>query len=157
MAAGKHPRSKNYLPPGLDSIANRVATLTELLNNEYTGTIGSDHRKVSIVLQANNTVSNAYVSLAPYRSEFYLTVPQDPFQLGSLRWADNLAIHEFRHVEQYSNFNHGLSKAFSILLGEQGQAFANALSIPDWFFEAMLYGMKTAFSEQGRGRLPGFF
>lgn len=151
------PAAKIIYPKGLDSIANRIATVTEVLNKEYTATIGSQHRKVSVVLQANNTLSNAYVGLAPYRSEFYLTTPQNPFELGSLRWADNLSVHEFRHVEQYSNFNHGLSKAFSILLGEQGQAFANALSVPDWFFEGDAVWNETAFSRQGRGRLPEAF
>jgi hypothetical protein len=149
--------AKVIYPKGMDSVANRVATITELLNEKYTGTIGNEHRKISVILQANNTVSNSYVGLAPYRSEFYLTTPQDPFELGSLRWADNLSIHEFRHVEQYSNFNHGLSKAFSILLGEQGQAFANSVSVPDWFFEGDAVWNETAFSRLGRGRLPESF
>ncbi|MES2649810.1 MAG: hypothetical protein V4717_23235 [Bacteroidota bacterium] len=149
--------TKIIYPNGLDSIANRVATITELLDKDYSATIGNQHRKVSIVLQANNTLSNAYVGLAPFRSEFYLTPPQNPFQLGSLRWADNLAIHEFRHVVQYNNFNKGLSKFFSVILGEQGQAFANALTIPDWFFEGDAVWNETAFTRQGRGRLPENF
>ena len=151
------PAAKIIYPSGLDSIANRVATITELLNSNYTSTIGNQHRKISLVLQANNTFSNAYVGLAPYRSEFYLTTPQNPFSLGSLRWADNLAVHEFRHVEQYSNFNHGLSKAFSVLFGEEGQAFANSLAVPDWFFEGDAVWNETSFSQQGRGRLPENF
>jgi hypothetical protein len=148
---------KVVFPKGMDSAANRIATVTELLSDKYRGTLGNSHRKISIVLQPNNTLSNAYVQLGPWRSEFYLTAPQNPFELGSQRWADNLAIHEFRHVEQYSNFNVGLSKFMSVLLGQQGQAFANAVSVPDWFFEGDAVWNETAFSRQGRGRLPEFF
>lgn len=151
------PAAKIIYPKGLDSLANRIATVTELVGKEGIGNIGREQRKISVVLQANNTISNAYVGLGPYRSEFYLTVPQNPFELGSQRWIDNLSIHEFRHVSQYSNFNHGLAKVFSILLGQQGQAFANALSIPDWFFEGDAVWNETAFSRQGRGRLPQSF
>jgi hypothetical protein len=148
---------KIIFPQGMDSTANRVAIVTELLSKKYKGTLGERQRKISIVLQPNNTLSNAYVGLGPWRSEFYLTAPQNPFELGSQRWADNLAIHEFRHVEQYSNFNVGLSKFMGVLLGQQGQAFANAVSVPDWFFEGDAVWNETVFSRQGRGRLPEFF
>ena len=144
-------------PKGADSIANRVATITSNLNSKHTSTIGTRLRKVNVVLNTNNTISNAYVQLGPYRSEYYLTQPQDPFSLGSLNWADNLSIHEFRHVQQYSNFNVGISKAASILFGEGGQALFNAMSVPDWFFEGDAVWNETALSKQGRGRLPSFF
>jgi hypothetical protein len=148
------PYARVIFPTGLDSSAARVATITGALLQQDAANIGKEHRKISVVLQANNTISNAYVQLAPYRSEFYLTPPQNPFELGSQRWADNLAVHEWRHVEQNSNFNHGLSKFFSVLLGEQGQAFANALAVPDWFYEGDAVWNETAFSSLGRGRLP---
>lgn len=148
------PYTKVIYPRGLDSVASRVATITSLVMQQDAGSLGNVHRKINLVLQANNTLSNAYVQLAPYRSEFYLTPPQDPFALGGLRWADNLSVHEFRHVQQNSNFNHGFSKVFSVLFGEGGQALANALTVPDWFYEGDAVWNETAFSRQGRGRLP---
>lgn len=144
-------------PEGLDSIASRIATVTQTLQKNYSNTIGSRIRKINIVLQKDATLSNAFVALGPYRSEYYLMPPQNAFPLGAQSWVDNLAIHEFRHAEQYSNFNVGLSKAMSVLFGENGQALANAAAIPDWFFEGDAVYNETLLSEQGRGRLPFFF
>ena len=144
-------------PEGLDSVAQRIASITGRLQRNYSNSIGSTLRKISIVLQKDVTVSNAFVALGPYRSEYYLMPPQNAFELGAQNWADNLAIHEFRHVQQYSNFNVGLSKAFSVLFGEYGQSFANAAAVPDWFFEGDAVYNETMLSEQGRGRLPLFF
>src|SRR5215210_8661014 len=98
-------------PAGLESAGERVATIIHDLQKNHTSTIGSRLRKINIVLQNQTTISNAYVGLGPYRSEFYLFAPQNSFSLGALNWTDNLAVHEFRHVQQYNNFNVGLSKA----------------------------------------------
>jgi hypothetical protein len=144
-------------PAGLDSTAERIAAVTHQLQVKYSHTIGGQIRKVNLVLQNNSTLSNAYVALAPYRSEFYLMPPQNALELGAQNWADNLAIHEFRHVQQYSNFNHGWSKLLSVLFGQDGQAVANAAAVPDWFFEGDAVYNETLLSRQGRGRLPFFF
>ena len=144
-------------PAGFDSLATRIASVTQDLQKNHSTTIGSNIRKVSIVLRPYTTISNGYVALGPFRSEFYLMPPQDALELGAQKWADNLAIHEFRHVQQYSNFRNGLSKTMSVLFGENGQAFANSVSIPDWFFEGDAVYNETSLSYQGRGRLPLFF
>ncbi len=144
-------------PEGLDSIAQRVVAIVNYMHKNYSSTIGGKLRKINIVLQSNTSVTNGYVQLAPYRSEFYLMPPQNAFELGAQNWADNLSIHEFRHVQQYSNFNNGLSKKLSYLLGEEGQDLGNAASIPNWFFEGDAVYNETTLSHQGRGRLPAFF
>jgi len=59
-------------------------------------------------------------------------------------------------VEQYNNFDVGLSHVFKIIFGENGQAFANAISVPDWFFEGDAVYNETLLSRQGRGRVPFF-
>lgn len=144
-------------PEGLDETGKRVASVIHELQKNHASTMGNMVRKVNIVLQNQSTISNAYVGLGPYRSEFYLFAPQNSFELGALNWADNLAVHEYRHVQQYSNFNVGLSKAFSILFGQQGQALANAAAVPDWFFEGDAVFNETVLTNQGRGRIPDFF
>ncbi|HEY0680257.1 MAG TPA: hypothetical protein VGD17_18370, partial [Chitinophagaceae bacterium] len=144
-------------PAGLDSPALRIANLVNVLDRYTYQSIGNRRRKISIVLQPSTTISNAYVALGPFRSEFQMTPQQNSFELGSLPWADNLAIHEYRHVQQYNNFNRGISKVFSVLFGEEGQALANALVVPDWFFEGDAVYQETKVSRQGRGRLPYFF
>ena len=144
-------------PAGLESAGERVAAIIHDLQRNHTATIGNRLRKLNIVLQNQTTISNAYVGLGPYRSEFYLFAPQNSFSLGALSWVDNLSIHEYRHAEQYSNFNIGLSKVASVIFGQQGQALANAAAVPNWFFEGDAVFNETSLSTQGRGRLPNFF
>ena len=151
------PAAKVIFPPGLDSVAKRVASIVQQMNGAIQPTIGYKQKQVSIVLQNQTTIANAYVGLAPFRSEFYLTPEQNSFDIGSLPWHEQLAIHEFRHVQQYNNFNVGLSHTLKVFFGEGGQALGNALSVPDWFFEGDAVFNETHVSEQGRGRLPYFF
>jgi len=144
-------------PKGLDSSAARVAAVEFALSKATLPTIGTHQKRIDIVLHPNTIVSNGYVALGPFRSEFYLTPLQNNFELGSIRWQDMLAVHEYRHVQQYNNFNIGLSHAFRILFGQQGQELANALAIPNWFWEGDAVFQETLVSRQGRGRLPFFF
>ncbi len=144
-------------PRSLDSTAERVANVISWLDKTTPNTIGNQKRKVNLVLQNQTTISNAYVSLAPFRSEFFLTPEINSFEIGSLPWPDQLAIHEFRHVQQYNNFNVGISKLLRILFGEDGQALANGAAIPNWFFEGDAVYNETNVSNQGRGRIPFFY
>lgn len=143
-------------PTGMDGQAQAVANWVHHLQKIDQNSLGGKTRKINLVFQNENTFSNAYVAMAPWRSEFYNTAPQDPFQLGATDWNKNLAIHEYRHVQQYSNFNKGFSRFASIILGQQGLAIANAAAIPDWFFEGDAVYNETLFANQGRGRLPLF-
>ena len=153
----KTPAAKVIFPKGLDSSAFEVADIIQRMNNAIKPTIGTKQKQVNIVLQNQTTIANAYVGLAPFRSEFYLTPEQNSFEVGSLPWAAQLSIHEFRHVQQYNNFNVGFSRFLRILFGEGGQALGNDLAIPNWFFEGDAVFNETLVSEQGRGRLPYFF
>ena len=144
-------------PTGLDSQAQNVAAIVHRLARTTRPTIGPRQRKIDIVLQNQTTIANGYVGLAPFRSEFQLTPEQNSFDLGSLPWPSMLAIHEYRHVQQYNNFRVGLSGAFYYLFGEGGQAFANSLAVPNWFWEGDAVYQETLVSDQGRGRLPWFF
>ncbi len=143
-------------PATVQSQAKRIAGMLEQMSVAHTQGIGKRLDKINIVLQPYTTVSNGYVGLAPYRSEFFLTPPQDAFALGTNNWANTLALHEFRHVQQYSNFNKGGSAAMGFLFGQAGRAVANALAVPDWFFEGDAVVNETALSAQGRGRTPLF-
>lgn len=136
--------------------AERVATLVHKMAADTTARLGNRLRKINMVLHQNTTLANGYVGLAPFRSEFYLVPSSEIFEFGNMPWHENLAIHEYRHVQQYNNFNHGLTKIFRIIAGEGGQALANALTIPDWFFEGDAVWAETAFTEMGRGRRPYF-
>ena len=144
-------------PSGLDSQALQVFSIVQTLGKNTLPTIGNRVHKINIIFQNQTTISNGYVQLAPFRSEFELTAEQNSFDLGSLPWQQQLAIHEYRHVQQYNNYRVGLSKAFFYLFGEGGQELANSIAIPNWFWEGDAVYQETLVSRQGRGRLPYFF
>lgn len=144
-------------PRGLDSQARRIAGIVKLLNDSTAQTIGGQQQKWNIILQNQLTIPNAYVRLAPLMSELYMTPDQNNFTTGSLRWGDNLIIHESRHMQQFSNFNKGFTKVFSFFLGEEGQLLANGMTVPDYFFEGDAVWQETLVSTQGRGRMPSFY
>ena len=150
-------KARVIFPVGLDSQAKRIARIMKLLSDTTATTIGGQQKKWNIILQNQLTISNAYVRLAPRMSEFYMTPGQDNFSTGSLRWDDNLIIHENRHMQQFSNFNKGFTKVFSFLLGEEGQLLANGMTVPDYFFEGDAVWQETLVSRQGRGRMPSFY
>jgi hypothetical protein len=151
------PQAKIIFPKGLDSQANHIANTIATAAASTTNTIGGKTKKWNIVLQHQTIVPNAYVRMGPRRSEFYLTPDFDNITSGSLRWDELLANHEYRHIQQFTNFNNGLAKLFSFLLGQQGQLLANGMTIPDYFFEGDAVYQETMLSGQGRGRLPAFF
>lgn len=150
------PHFRVIFPKGMGVAASRVASIGERVLKASASTIGDKKRKIDIVLQNQTMVSNGYVGLAPWRSEFFLTPLQNSLQLGSLNWLDMLALHEIRHVQQYANFRKGISKWAYLIAGEQGLALANSAAVPDWFYEGDAVFQETLLSHQGRGRLPSF-
>lgn len=151
------PHSRVIFPGGLDSVATRITNIISFIAQPTQKTIGNRSKKINIILQNQTVVSNGYVALGPFRSEFFMTPQQNSFEMGSIPWPDQLAIHEYRHVEQYNNFNVGLSKLMGIVFGEEGRALANNAAIPNWFYEGDAVYNETNVSEQGRGKLPEFF
>ena len=142
-------------PEGRDSTAQKVASIIHFLAVQN-NSLGGRHNKINIVLQNQSTIANGYVGLGPYRSEFFLTPSFNNFDLGSIAWAEGLALHEYRHVQQFSNFRVGLSNAMYYLFGEEGLAVAINAAIPDWFYEGDAVYNETVHSQQGRGRIPFF-
>ena len=143
-------------PVGIDSTAQRVSNIVHWLAKYNPAALGSQVRKINIVLQTQTTISNAYVSLAPFRSEFYLTPSLSNFDIGSINWPEELAVHEFRHVEQFNNFRNGISKLAYYLFGEEGLLVAVNAAVPDWFFEGDAVYNETITTNQGRGRVAFF-
>lgn len=165
---GGHPPSQKWrqidtdtvriiFPPGIEEEAAKVATIIHRLGRTTYPTIGSKLKKISVVLQNRTTLSNGYVGLGPWRSEFYLTPMQNSFELGSIPWASSLALHEFRHVQQYSNTRKGISSVVYAIFGEQALDLVSSAALPNWFWEGDAVHQETIESNQGRGRLAYFF
>ena len=164
---GGHPKGLNWrildadairiiYPEGMKPQANRVASIIDYMHLNNRQSIGPEHHKIGMVIQNQTVIPNGYVGLAPFRSELFSTPPQSATLLGSLDWMDVLAVHEYRHVQQFSNANRGITKVGHILFGEQGWAAFSGLSVPNWYWEGDAVIMETALTNSGRGRAPFF-
>ncbi|HVT86423.1 MAG TPA: hypothetical protein VHD35_14565 [Chitinophagaceae bacterium] len=152
----KTDSARIIFPEGLDSQAQRIASVVHYLAAHKPIPLGNELQRINIVMQNQTTIANGYVTLGPYRSEFFLTPDMNNFEEGSLPWGDQLAVHEYRHVMQYNNFHNGLSKVMYDLFGQDGLDLAINASIPNWFYEGDAVYNETILTNQGRGRLPLF-
>lgn len=161
---GEHPSSTKWnqintekfqiiFDENAEENAQKVANILDKVYKYVGQNLEGKPAKISIILQNHTTVSNGFVTLAPKRSEFFTTAPQDN---DVIDWLGLLAIHELRHVLQMDNLNQGITKIFSLLLGEQGRGLTFGLTIPLWFMEGDAVGIETALTSAGRGRLPSF-
>lgn len=143
-------------PGYMSAKAQRVSDYVHHLAANNAESLGGKVRKISIVLQANTSTPNGYVSVAPYKSEFYCTNPQDPYMVGGDDFIDVLSIHEYRHALQFANTKRGIANVLYLFQGEQGWGMISNLAVPDWFFEGDAVVNETAVSNGGRGRMPAF-
>ncbi len=143
-------------PEGMDSTAEEIASLIGRLAAANPFSLGKKPGKINVVLRNQTVISNGYVGMGPFRSEFYMNPPSNNFDQGTTDWATQLTIHEYRHVHQYNNFNNGASKWIRAIFGQQGYGVAVSAAIPNWFYEGDAVYQETRLSEQGRGRMPSF-
>jgi len=148
---------KVIFPEGTNIQAQRIADVVEYIHNNKTISVGHKSKKIDIVLQNQQTISNGFVTLSPYRSEFFAISPQDQSSLGTPNWLDLLSMHEYRHALQYANAKRGLTNFFYIIAGQNGWAASMGFSIPSWYLEGDAVLSETLLSENGRGRNPYFF
>ncbi|HHP7242433.1 MAG TPA: hypothetical protein ACFCUD_12205 [Cyclobacteriaceae bacterium] len=141
-------------PENAESQAQRVANLAQVLYDSNYYSLGPKKNKVSIILQNQTVRSNGFVTIGPYRSEFFTNPPQ----YGTLgnNWIDLLAIHEYRHIEQFNNTKRGIPGVVSILFGQTAWAATAGMALPRWFWEGDAVFYETALTRGGRGRLPEF-
>src|SRR5688572_9337598 len=127
---GGHPPSQKWkqintdtlrliFPESLKEKAMQIAGLLHTIPAKTNATIGNRIRKINIVLQNQTVVSNGYVGMGPYRSELFTTPYQNSFYFGSIPWHLSLALHEYRHVQQYNNFNTGVARVAYYTLGQE--------------------------------------
>lgn len=136
-------------PEEFEQEAQRVTHLLESAIEKVSKSIGKKPRKISIILQNRDLNSNGFVQLAPRRSEFVTTPPQ---QSDYQDWLNSLAIHELRHVVQFDK----LTGYLNAPLFEQLALAIFGITLPPWFYEGDAVGIETLLSKAGRGRLPSW-
>ncbi len=134
----------------------RIANTMEELYRPVSQSLGITPKKISIILQNHNSISNGFVSQTPRRSEFFTMPTQDYNFAGVLDWMDLLAVHEFRHVVQFDKSITKFNKAVFYVLGYNASSSLAHIAVPEWFWEGDAVVIETALTKGGRGRIPNF-
>lgn len=150
------PHFRVLFQEGGDSLAQATINTLENLYIPALSSLDAEPKKISVILQQKSSISNGFVSVGPRRAEFYIMPPQDYNFLGTNRWLDLLAVHEFRHVGQFEKSRTGLNRIVYYLFGEDAYGALAHLAMPQWFWEGDAVGAETALTHSGRGRLPEF-
>ena len=150
------PHFRVLYPEGFDAQAERVANSLEHIREPEAKSLGTLPRKISVLLQNQSAVSNAFVSILPRRSEFYAMPSQDYNFVGTNDWLNLLMSHEYRHIVQYQHATRGFNKAIYYLFGSISLAGMAQAAAPTWFWEGDAVATETAFTLSGRGKIPNF-
>ena len=142
-------------PEEIEDRAQRAAHLLEKAYPYVTRSLEVKPPRIPLILHNQSLDSNGFVTLAPRRSEWFITPSIDP-EISNSEWLKTLAIHELRHVVQFQKTKRGFNKFFKVFLGEVGEALGLGLTLPPWFLEGDAVGLETALTRGGRGRLPLF-
>lgn len=143
-------------PVGFEVQAQRMANTLEHIRTPEAKTMGTESRKISVILQNQSSISNGFVSITPRRSEFFGMPSQNYNFLGNNDWLDLLATHEYRHIVQFQHANRGFNKVLFYLFGGNTLAAMSYVAVPQWFWEGDAVATETAFTSSGRGRIPNF-
>ncbi len=136
-------------PEGLENEAQKVANTLNAIIADVAKSLNKQPHPISIILQNQGVISNAFVSMAPRRSEFY-TIPGQEFDMQD--WVNSLCVHELRHVVQFDKIAGYLGKP----LFEELKLALFGISLPPWYFEGDAVGIETVLTQAGRGRQPDF-
>lgn len=139
-------------PSGLDHQVRRFARYIDNCYDSMQNTMTARAIKIPVIFHNQNVLSNGFVTWAPKRMEIYTTPSRD---FHSLDWLKNLALHEYRHVQQVSKLNTGFTKFLSCFAGQTAIGLPVS-QIPLWLNEGDAVIAETLFSNSGRGRLPSF-
>lgn len=150
------PNFRILYPQGFEFQAQRMANTLEHIRQAESRTLGVSTKRIPVILQNQNAISNGFVSLIPRRSEFYTMPPQNYNFTGTTEWLDQLASHEYRHVVQFDKANRGFNKLLYYAFGPATLAAMSVTAVPQWFWEGDAVVTETAFTSGGRGKIPNF-
>jgi hypothetical protein len=140
---------KIIYPVELEHEAQRMANTIPYIFPAVGRSVNVRKTTLPIVLQNRGVIANGFVQLAPKKSEFNTTPPQ---QFDSQDWLNNLAVHELRHAAQFDKLTDGRPYPFP----EEVYFAWMGASIPLWFFEGDAVSTETSLTNAGRGRQPAW-
>ncbi|SFG75336.1 TolB family protein [Pedobacter insulae] len=140
---------KIIYPAELEKEAQRMANTIPKIYPQVGHSLNQQKTTIPIVFQNRGIMANGFVQLAPKKSQFYTTPPQ---QFDSQDWLNNLAVHELRHVAQFDKLTGGKAYPFP----EEIYFAYLGVSVPIWFFEGDAVSTETSLTNAGRGRQPSW-
>lgn len=149
------PHYQIIFPPELIAEANRVANLGEFTYAPVAKTLGGNHKKIPLVLNNRSALPNGFVKQGPWMSEWF-NVPVPMKIMGSNEWYNILAVHETRHMVQYSFMDRSVNRFLGLLFGHSIQNLYLGMIVPAWYWEGDAVDIETALTQNGRGRIPYF-
>ena len=100
---------KIIYPEELEKEAQRMANTLPFIYTKIGLGLRQQKTYIPLLLQNRGSIANGFVQLAPKKSEFYTTPPQ---QFDSQDWLNNLAVHELRHIAQFDKLTGGKARPF---------------------------------------------
>ena len=150
------PHFRVLYPEGFEDQAERTANTLERVHEPEARSMGERPKKISVVLQNQSAISNAFVTITPRHAEFYIMPSQNYNFAGTNDWINMLASHEYRHVVQYQHATRGFNKLAYYVFGNNALSALAYIGAPQWFWEGDAVATETAFTHSGRGRIPNF-
>lgn len=145
---------KIIYPKGADSLAKRYLWLLEQNKESVMLGLGAiKPAKIPVVLYNGTANSNGMVVWAPKRMEMY-TLPMR--YSYPIRWDEQLAVHEARHVGQMTHFTKGVFGVLEYLLGQQSPSIGVGIYASRWLLEGDAVVAETELTNSGRGRNAEF-
>ena len=140
-------------PDEFEKQAQRISFVLERVYLYASNSLDYHPRKVSVILHTRTINSNGLLAWAPKRIELFTTPHQ---QIYSQDWAEELALHEFRHLVQMDKIESEMPLLVKTILGEQATAIVAGAYLPFWFLEGDAVVTETSLSNTGRGRMASF-
>lgn len=150
-------KSENYIfiyPQEIDSLARKYATLFETNRARVMEPLEINPKRIPVVFHPYYTRSNGVVTWAPKRVDIFTTPPA--YANTSEPWAENVTIHESRHIGQVSHFEKGVYKVLYPIMGEQSTGIGVGLYPSKAFLEGDAVIAETELTSAGRGRNADF-
>lgn len=140
-------------PAEIASTAQRIAHILNYQWQAQDSSIGFRRLNSPIIIHSESALSNGFVTVGPFRSELF---PVHRQFAQAVNFSDRLAIHEYRHIQQFANATQGITGLTRKVLGSWAWGGLLGMSMPRWYFEGDAVVAETRFTKAGRGRLPQF-
>jgi hypothetical protein len=153
----ENPSVKVIYPDYLGAESTYIANLVEHYSHVVGQTLGrSAPEKFDLIIRTEVAAPNGYVTLSPRRSEWFASSMFFP-SIGSTEWYQTLAIHEYRHVNQFDHAAKATgTSVLHTIMGDFGEQLAVFMALPSWYMEGDAVWAETKYTDGGRGRSPRF-